>query len=428
MATEKFFGFNEDGALKRLKGRIVRFLDNEDPSGSDKSAIRTSLEVSPDAAGLVQADVGTAPNEIPVNGMLGDMAYQSAEGISVARAEVESTTGTGSTQALTVTDGTNTHFSVDENGKTVIGPATTGRTLTVAMPDNSGGAVVVEEGSNEYLRINTTNGSEAVVIPTGKVGIGTSSPSTNLHLYSNSRVDTRIERNSTSAGEIGKLEFSAKDSASNVTSYVLILANSTVTTNGSEEGKLSVQVAGGSGYGITAAEFTKAGIVMGSGKGIDFGAVASGTGTVTPTTGGLLDDYETGTWTPVFAPDSGSFATATTHVNSAKYTKIGNVVTANCYIRSDGTLDTTGGSGTVQIHGLPFTSAANSSISVSVGYAYGWSAAPAGGYVMGNNNKILLTKRYSTTDGHLIGGSVSDLNTSGGSNNQIMISVTYQTA
>ena len=428
MATEKFFVFNEDGALKRLKGRIVRFLDNEDPSGSDKSAIRTSLEVSPDAEGLVQADIGTAPNEIPVNGMLGDMAYQSSEGISVARAEVESTTGTGSTQALTVTDGTNTHFSVDENGKTVIGPATTGRTLTVAMPDNSGGAVVVEEGSNEYLRINTTNGSEAVVIPTGKVGIGTSSPSTNLHLYSNSRVDTRIERNSTSAGEIGKLEFSAKDSASNVTSYVLILANSTVTTNGSEEGKLSVQVAGGSGYGITAAEFTKAGIVMGSGKGIDFGAVASGTGTVTPTTGGLLDDYETGTWTPVFAPDSGSFATATTHVNSAKYTKIGNVVTANCYIRSDGTLDTTGGSGTVQIHGLPFTSAANSSISVSVGYAYGWSAAPAGGYVMGNNNKILLTKRYSTTDGHLIGGSVSDLNTSGGSNNQIMISVTYQTA
>ena len=82
MATEKFFVFNEDGELKRLKGRIVRFLDNEDPTGSDKSAIRTSLEVSPDAAGLVQADVGTAPNEIPVNGMLGDMAYQASDGVS----------------------------------------------------------------------------------------------------------------------------------------------------------------------------------------------------------------------------------------------------------------------------------------------------------------------------------------------------------
>ena len=62
MATEKYFVFSESGELKRMKGRIVRFLDNEDPSGSDKSAIRTSLEVSPDAAGLVQADVGTAPN------------------------------------------------------------------------------------------------------------------------------------------------------------------------------------------------------------------------------------------------------------------------------------------------------------------------------------------------------------------------------
>ena len=75
MATEKFFVFNEAGTLKRLKGRIVRFLDNEDPSGSDKSAIRTSLEVSPDAEGLVQADVGTAHNEIPLNEFLGRRAY-----------------------------------------------------------------------------------------------------------------------------------------------------------------------------------------------------------------------------------------------------------------------------------------------------------------------------------------------------------------
>ena len=40
-----------------------------------KSAIRTALEVSPDAEGLVQADVGTSPNEIPLNGFLGRQAY-----------------------------------------------------------------------------------------------------------------------------------------------------------------------------------------------------------------------------------------------------------------------------------------------------------------------------------------------------------------
>ena len=104
-----------------MKGRIVRFLDNEDPTGSDKSAIRTSLEVSPDAAGLVQADVGTAPNEIPVNGMLGDMAYQSSDGVSAAKLEVESTTGTATTQALTVTDGSSTNFVVQEDGNVGIG-------------------------------------------------------------------------------------------------------------------------------------------------------------------------------------------------------------------------------------------------------------------------------------------------------------------
>jgi len=49
-------------------------------------------------------------------GQLGSMAFQSAEGISVARAEVESTTGTATTQALTVTDGSSTKFVVQEVG------------------------------------------------------------------------------------------------------------------------------------------------------------------------------------------------------------------------------------------------------------------------------------------------------------------------
>ena len=82
MATEKYFCFDEQGELKRIKGRLVRFLDNEAPTGSDKSAIRTSLEVSPDAEGLVQADVGTDPNQLVLHQHLGDISYQSAEAVS----------------------------------------------------------------------------------------------------------------------------------------------------------------------------------------------------------------------------------------------------------------------------------------------------------------------------------------------------------
>lgn len=56
MATEKFFVFNESGTLKRLKGRIVRFLDNEDPDNDDKVAIRASLSVPGSAEGLTPAN------------------------------------------------------------------------------------------------------------------------------------------------------------------------------------------------------------------------------------------------------------------------------------------------------------------------------------------------------------------------------------
>ena len=56
MATEKFFVFNESGTLKRLKGRIVRFLDNEDPDNTDKTNIRASISVPASAEGLTPAN------------------------------------------------------------------------------------------------------------------------------------------------------------------------------------------------------------------------------------------------------------------------------------------------------------------------------------------------------------------------------------
>jgi hypothetical protein len=56
VGTEKFFVFNEEGTLKRLKGRIVRFLDNEEPDNDDKVAIRSSLSVPASAEGLTPAN------------------------------------------------------------------------------------------------------------------------------------------------------------------------------------------------------------------------------------------------------------------------------------------------------------------------------------------------------------------------------------
>ena len=80
-----------------------------------------------------------------------------------------------------------------------------------------------------------------------------------------------------------------------------------------------------------------------SGQGIDFSATA-GTGTSE-----LFSDYEEGTWVPVVSSTSGTITSYT--VNSARYTKIGRVVSLSCQIpiTNNGT-----GAGALFIQGFPF--------------------------------------------------------------------------
>jgi hypothetical protein len=86
---------------------------------------------------------------------------------------------------------------------------------------------------------------------------------------------------------------------------------------------------------------TDGNLVVASGHGIDFSATA-GSGTSE-----LLDDYEEGAWTPVTS--SGSWT-----VNSADYTKVGNMVTCRFKITATATISA------VDFTGLPFTVASES--------------------------------------------------------------------
>ena len=64
-----------------------------------------------------------------------------------------------------------------------------------------------------------------------------------------------------------------------------------------------------------------------------------------------LDDYEEGTWTPIFSSSSG-YSGQVYSLQQGGYTKIGNVVTANVYL----TLSTKGSfSGTLYMAGFPFS-------------------------------------------------------------------------
>tara|TARA_R110000822_G_scaffold67460_3_gene164331 strand:- start:14 stop:574 length:561 start_codon:yes stop_codon:yes gene_type:complete len=78
------------------------------------------------------------------------------------------------------------------------------------------------------------------------------------------------------------------------------------------------------------------------------GGVVFGTGGPSPITSNTLDDYEEGTWTPTVIDGTLTLST----LWSRKYTKIGNLVTIQCFIALND--DGSGGVNAV-IGGLPFT-------------------------------------------------------------------------
>jgi hypothetical protein len=92
------------------------------------------------------------------------------------------------------------------------------------------------------------------------------------------------------------------------------------------------------------AVLTSGNLVVASGNGIDFSAT-SGTGTSE-----LLADYEEGTWTPSVG------GTATYTNRSGIYTKIGNIVYANCLVQ----VNLIGTGSDTTISGLPFVTTTRS--------------------------------------------------------------------
>ena len=134
-----------------------------------------------------------------------------------------------------------------------------------------------------------------------------------------------------------------------------------------------------------------------------------------------LDDYEEGTWTPLYAPETGSFTTMTMDVVYAVYVKIGKMVHINAYIRTDN-VNVTGASNDLTITGLPF--AAATLAPCSVGLAASWASnAPIHGYI--STSTIILKKR-ATVDANDADVGVSDLTTGETADQNVLVfSATY---
>ena len=96
-----------------------------------------------------------------------------------------------------------------------------------------------------------------------------------------------------------------------------------------------------------------------SGKGIDFSATSDPAVTGAASTSELLDNYEEGTWTPVFQSTTNS-SNNVTNSRVGYYTRIGNTVYITATLISN---DVSGITSTdqVRIGGLPYTSSSTTS-------------------------------------------------------------------
>ena len=131
-------------------------------------------------------------------------------------------------------------------------------------------------------------------------------------------------------------------------------------------------------------------LVMGTAaKGIDFSINTAAPGV----TSELLDDYETGTWTPTYTPASGAFGAITYNSNTfGRYTKVGNAVFIVGLIITDAFAVGTG-TGQGRISGLPFTP--SPSASASINYSTNFNLdTPTGSITSGTD--IFLTSRVTS--------------------------------
>jgi hypothetical protein len=196
---------------------------------------------------------------------------------------------------------------------------------------------------------STSTFSNGLNVTGGNVGIGTDNPQAVLHAY-HPTSNTIINVESGDAGAVLNLIDPSQRSSIEQNGTTLKISSDTGAEFASSD--IRLQVDGGT---IIRAESTgnvkidNGNLVFStSGTGIDFSATSDGSGT---TTSELLDEYEEGTWTPVFK-GAGTAGSYTLSVTEAQYTRIGRMVHLYCQfsISSIGSA----GSAYAVIEGMPF--------------------------------------------------------------------------
>ena len=165
-------------------------------------------------------------------------------------------------------------------------------------------------------------------------------------------------------------------------------------------------------------------IIGTSGNGVDFAATPGPTGSGAVATSEKLTDYEEGTWSPQYTNTTPPTTPYTMEVVFAKYVKIGRLVVASAWIRTDN-VNTAGAAGSLLIAGLPYAGAGSNNIhSGSIGSAANFNINHPSSLILNQGNITLVYR--ATANGATSACTAADLITGASADkNEIRFTVSY---
>jgi len=206
---------------------------------------------------------------------------------------------------------------------------------------NMVGDGAVELYHNNAKKIETTATGVTV---TGKVGIGTTTPQTEMHVVTANTSLVHIGGTANANGDYQGISLGYSEAGNTAYRKVAVVSAGLNDGAGRQAFHVLVDTAADSGsVQLADSKFSVNGTtgICQARNGLTFG-----TDTATANT---LDDYEEGTWTPAISGTTGSFNISGT----SNYTKIGNLVTVNSYIYNGTNIGNTAAEW--DFTGLPYT-------------------------------------------------------------------------
>ena len=235
-----------------------------------------------------------------------------------------------------------------------------------------GGDNAYVQGKGLFVRDETNSANRVAILTNGNVGIAATNPQARLDVRDTNPVVAEFYRSNGGTNDESRIALGALNT--NIPSQRGILLTAVNTGSGHD---FSLRTSSNHSLGPTEkfkvsaggdATVTQGNFVIGTaGYGLNFNVTGNATTSGAATSSEIFDDYEEGTWTPVYNSGSSSsacFASGVSYNTGGQtgfYTKIGNIV----YFRLNIDASSSGlvaKSGILQINSLPFTAVSQSHV------------------------------------------------------------------